>query len=218
MTPKVDGRGTTTYTFDSEGRMVQIAAPEGTIQYEFDARTGRKTRTHTNNSDIRFDYDALGRLGAVSVHRRNGQNLVQPEVTTYAYSAVGSRDSQVLPNGIITTYDYDNLNRLINLSHHNAGHELLAEFAYTLAPTGQRTGVIEKMRQANNALATTTIGYTYDQLNRLTQETSSSDVPEATFSTDYTYDMVGNRIRKATSRNADGQAETIVYGYNWPIG
>ena len=159
-------------------------------------------------------YDELGRLATVSVHKQQGVVLTQPEVTTYAYTEVGSRESMSLPNGVTTLYEYDNLNRLTNLSHFNAADALLASFTYTLAPTGRRTGVDEQVLQANDTLAATAIQYTYDQLNRLTQEASTSDLPEATFTTDYSYDLVGNRLAKATTRNQDGVAESITYACN----
>jgi len=166
-------------------------------------------------------YDELGRLATVSVHKQQGVVLTQPEVTTYAYTEVGSRESMVLPNGVTTLYSYDNLNRLTNLSHFSSTNQLLAGYAYTLAPTGRRTGVYERIRQGDAALAERNIAYSYDALNRLTQEDARFVVPPSggpdspqTFTTDYSYDLVGNRLVKATTRNQDGVAESISYVQN----
>ena len=216
-----DTRGITQFGYDQDGRVIQVASPEGTIAYQYDAVTGRKTRTSTANSDVRYAYDALGRLATVSVHKQQGVVLTQPEVTTYAYTEVGSRESMVLPNGVTTLYEYDNLNRLTNLSHFNSTNQLLAGYAYTLAPTGRRTGVYERIRQADAALAERNVAYSYDALNRLTQEdarfvvppSGGPDSPQA-FTTDYSYDLVGNRLAKATTRNQDGVAESITYIQN----
>ena len=216
-----DIHGVTQFGYDQDGRVIQVTSPEGTINFAYDPVTGRKTRTSTANSDIRYGYDELGRLATVSVHKQQGIVLTQPEVTTYAYTEVGSRESMVLPNGVTTLYEYDNLNRLTNLSHFNSTNQLLAGHAYTLAPTGRRTGVNERIRQADAVLAERNIAYTYDALNRLTQEDARFVVPpsgglglEQEFTASYTYDLVGNRLRKATTRNHSGLPETITYTHN----
>jgi len=63
----VDARGVTTYGFDIDGRLTQVASPEGTVNYEYDPITNRKSKTFTANSETQFTYDELGRLKAVAV-------------------------------------------------------------------------------------------------------------------------------------------------------
>jgi YD repeat-containing protein len=48
-------------TYDQDGRLTRIASPEGTINYKCDSVTGRKIRTWTTNSDLRYSHDELGR-------------------------------------------------------------------------------------------------------------------------------------------------------------
>jgi len=88
-----------------------VNAPEGVINYGYDLATGRHKLTCSANSEVAYGYDALGRLQTVIVHKRNGA-AISYETTTYAYTAVGSRYTVTLPSGIVTTYLYDNLNRL----------------------------------------------------------------------------------------------------------
>lgn len=64
-----DQRGVTDYAYDSEGRLVMIAAPEGTIHYDYDPATGRRIRTWTDNSDTRYAYDVLGRFTTRAIAR-----------------------------------------------------------------------------------------------------------------------------------------------------
>ena len=213
----VETRGVTEFTYDQDSRVTEVASPEGTIRYAYDPVTGRKERTFTANNDTRYAYDVLGRLVAVAVHEFHDTILSEPLVTTYAHTATGARESQVLPNGITTLYEYDSLNRLTNLSHFNAGDELLASYNYTLAATGRRVGVVEKRREDSGVLSTNTIEYTFDQLNRLTQEHASSTTNAIpSFMAQYTYDLVGNRLSKTFQPGPDNPepADAVAYSYD----
>lgn len=193
----------TTYTYNSRGELTQILSPEGSVNYEYDSKTGAKTRVWTNNSDIRYAYDAMNRLKTVTVHKRNGLELATPEVTTYDYTAVGSRASVALPNGITTNYQYDSLNRLTQLTHKKAD-AIVASYSYELLPTGQRAAVTEVTSEGSS-----TIRYTYDNLYRLTGETRTGVKP---FSASYAYDINSNRIQKVISGSEEN--DTINYTYN----
>ncbi|NOY82783.1 MAG: hypothetical protein GXP31_17430, partial [Kiritimatiellaeota bacterium] len=207
----------TDFTYDDRDCLLQVASPEGTVHYEYDRVTGRRTRTWTANTDTAYAYDALGRLIGVTVAKRNGQALVDPQVTAYQYTDTDRTAAVLRPNDVLTTYAYDNAGRLGSVTHVNAAGDILAAFDYTLGPDGRRTGVQEKIR-GSDALRTTTVSYAYDALNRLTRE-STTGVPSVSgsasgFSASYTYDLCGNRIRTETDRNRDGLPETVAYVYN----
>lgn len=193
----------TSYAYNSRGEIIQIFSPEGSVNYEYDVKTGAKTRVSTDNSDIRYSYDALNRLKTVAVHMRNGVALSTPEVTTYDYSKVGSCASVSLPNGIITSYQYDRLNRLTNVSHKKAD-AIIASYTYDLLPAGRRSSVTEVTPEG-----TAQVNYTYDNLYRLTNEQRTGVKP---FTASYTYDINSNRTRKVETVN--GITETINYEYN----
>lgn len=53
-------------------------------------------------------YDAFGRQ--IATLQDGAGN--QPEVTDYVYDLLGNLDQVGLPNGVVSDYDYDNLNRL----------------------------------------------------------------------------------------------------------
>jgi uncharacterized protein RhaS with RHS repeats len=52
----------------------------------------------------------------VNVLKRNG-DPVTGETTTYEYTEVGSRKKVILPNDVVTSYAYDELNRLTGLTN-----------------------------------------------------------------------------------------------------
>lgn len=207
----VDGRGSTSYAYDGEGRVTQVASPEGTINYSYDGVTRRLVRTWTDDTEIAYDYDLLGRPKTVTLVKRNGISLPEPEVSTYTYTVVGSRDSLTCPNGVKTTYQYDNLNRLTNLTSVNTANDILASYTYALAPDGRRIGVAEQRCEEGSGPSTTNITYAYDEMNRLVKETSASTLTDRTFTSDYAYDLVGNRLSKTQTGH---KTDTISYAYN----
>ena len=135
----------TQFSYDIEGRLAQVVSPEGYINYEYDLATGRHTKTCTENSEVEYGYDLLGRLKTVTVNKRNGTDLSTPEVTTYTYTDVGSRETVTLPNGTVTTYQYDELNRLTNLVNRAGGGTVLSQFTYQSDETGRRTNAVESL-------------------------------------------------------------------------
>ena len=121
--------------------------------------------------------DALNRLATVT----DASN----RVTTYGYDAAGNRTSVAYPNGNLTGYTYDALNRLLGLTTRDAANAVISSYGYTLDAAGHRSQVIEASG------ATTTYGY--DDLYRLTGETLTGHPVLGTVANSYTYDAVGNR-------------------------
>ncbi len=229
-------------TFDDRGQLVTVASPEGVIHYEYAAVTGLHTRTWTAQdtqtaeanaiTDTHYVYDSLGRLDSVTQTRRNAADIDvdpitagnQPEVTDYVYDLLGNLDQVRLPNGVVSDYDYDSLNRLDLLREFNDSNSnhvyddgvdtLLAEYDYELAADGRRTGVTEKIL-VDQTLEETQIDWLYDDLGRLIQEESESDNSAYDYTTDYTYDLAGNRITKTTDQGNDTTVDEIVeYEYD----
>jgi RHS repeat-associated protein len=201
---------TTNFSYDAEGRLMQVNAPEGVINYTYDLATGRLHSTCTGNSAWDYMYDALGRLHTLHVSQRAGTNV--NETNTYTYDAVGNRNSVTFPTGVVTTNLYDGLNRLTNITH-RFGTTNLATYSYKLDQTGRRTNAVEILREEDNTYLTNTLSWKFDGLYRLTNEvsvTTSTGAPYA-YTNNYTYNLAGNRLHKVRT---GGDAETIDYGYD----
>jgi RHS repeat-associated protein len=203
------------------------------VHYKYDVVTGLQTRTWTaadastldpdlSTSETQYVYDSRGRLDSVSQVRRNGSPVDvdsgtagnQPEVTDYVYDLLGNLDQVRLPDGVVSDYDYDNLNRLAQLrefkdgpgSVHQNQYEdgvdiLLAEYDYDLLADGKRSGVTEQVDDDGDpetALKTTRIDWLYDNLGRLSREVYDGYGTDLDFVADYTLDLVGNRVTKKT--------------------
>jgi RHS repeat-associated protein len=118
---------------------------------------------------------------------------------------VGNLQSYAYPNAVQTSYTYNSLNRMTNLSI-NGTSTILASYAYTLGAAGHRLSVTEQSGR--------TVQYTYDDLYRLTQE-NITGVPDAAQNgvVDYTFDPVGNRLAR-TSTLAAIPSQTSTYDAN----
>jgi RHS repeat-associated protein len=179
-----DASGTTTYTYDVRGRLLAKQTPHGTLSYTYDAM-GSLLSTRSSNADgvsVGYDYDALNRLARVS------DNRLPAGTTAYSYDTNGNLQSALYPNGVRTTYAYNALNRLTGMTL-EANGGALGNYAYALGPTGNRLSVTE--------LNGRTVQYTYNALYRLTAETivGSPNAGE-NGAASYTYDAVGNRLKR----------------------
>jgi RHS repeat-associated protein len=194
---QIDAAGTTHHLYDARDRLLRITHPDGVqIAYEYDA-AGNRTRMTTAQQDIAYTYDALNRLETVVQGGRT---------TTYAYTAVGSRQRITLPTGARTDYAYDVRNRLQTLIHYNVSGSALLHQAYTVDASGLRTQLVE-----SSTGATRTVAYTYDRLKRLVRE-EVSDTTRGNRVSAWTYDAVGNR--ESEIRTKAGISVTRTYAYD----
>ena len=186
----VTGEGTTRYTYNDIGLMASEQKPDGRIiAYGYDSayRLAAMTTTYGTTS---YEYDLLDRL--VKVTDQNGQ------VTAYTYDAGGNLLTTAYPNGLTTTYIYNNVNALTGEQIRNAQNAIVHEYVYTVGAAGERTKVTETGGRS--------VTYTYDALYRLTKEVTVQSGVTAT--TEYTYDAVSNRLTKKTG------GVTTSYTYN----
>ena len=140
--------------------------------------------------------------------------VTDPADRTYdhGYDPNGNRASLAHPNGAMTAYTYDNLNRLTNLGTTIPSlSRTVQSYAFTLGPAGNRTKITEHDGTVRD--------YSYDSLYRLTGEKVTESIGlvyEKTFG----YDPVGNRQTQATtlgpagSPGPDLQPGSITYGYD----
>ena len=194
----VDSAGGTTYTYDNRDRMLTKVAPQGTLTYTWDGVGNLLSvvSSNSNGTSTSYAYDKLNRVSTVADNHLGAGN------TTYSYDGVGNVASVSYPNAVQSTYTYDNLNRLTNLTAVKGA--TLVSYGYTLGAVGNRTGVAE-----GNGRAVT---YTYDALYRLTGETISSDPTGPNGAIGYTYDPVGNRLTRTSTVNGVAAATSTYDG------
>ncbi len=176
--------GTTTYGYDLRDRLLQKAAPHGTLNYTYDLNGNLRTMqsAQVNGVGLEYEYDPLNRMNAV-VDQHTGR-------TTYTFDPVGNLQGFTYPNGINHYHQYDALDRLTNLTASTVLTNV-SSYRYTLLPSGHRQSVQE--------LSGRTVTYGYDATYRLTNETVNVPGWPSAGVVDYDYDAVGNRLNRASN-------------------
>ncbi|ERN39823.1 RHS repeat-containing protein [Rubidibacter lacunae KORDI 51-2] len=168
-------------TYDIASRLTRVNDPDSSYQYEYDDRDRLTVVDNAGTPgapqvELSYNYDANGNLLSVS-----------EEIDE---AAAG-----------VTTYSYDDLNRLETQTQSGAGvSEKRVDYTYT--PTGQFESISRYSDLAGTQFAIESV-YDYDELNRLTNLTHSN-LTEAIAFYDLTYDSAG-RINSIDS--VDGLVE-----------
>jgi RHS repeat-associated protein len=183
-----DASGATVYHYTERDQLQDKITPVGTLTYSY-YPTGTLATMQSSNVNgvaVEYRYDALNRLEH-AIDQSAG-------ATDYVYDGVGNLDHFTYPNGVQHAYGYDTLNRLKGLGVYNTAQPgtPLSAYTYTVAPVGQRTSVHENTGR--------NVGYTYDNLHRLTREAiANAPLGGINGVIDYVYDQVGNRQSRTSS-------------------
>ena len=178
-----DASGTTTYGYDDHDRLATKATPQGTLSYTYDPAGNVATMqsSNANGVSVAYTYDSLNRLATVVDNRLPaGANT-----TTYSYDPASNLATVTYPNGLQSTFTYDDLNRVTALNNGKAS------YTYTLGPTGSRQSATESSGR--------TLNWSYDGIYRLTNETITLDPMSKNGTVAYGLDPVGNRLSQTSS-------------------
>jgi RHS repeat-associated protein len=215
-----DSSGTTFVVYDAQGDRTQVSSPEGVLNYVYDdfgrvvqRFTSAAASPDTPVNDFRYTYDALGRLASVTVDERNGVMLSTPETTTYQYDLLGGLIRQTAPNGVVTTYAYNSTGHVTTIIDTGPGGAKIDEYDYTYRADSLESGATETLWQ-NGTAEVTTIAWTYDADDRLTQEVYNSFDASLSSTTTYTYDLDGNRVSEQQLTAAGSETTVDTYDAN----
>jgi RHS repeat-associated protein/uncharacterized repeat protein (TIGR01451 family) len=170
----------TEYAYDDLNRVTSVTdAEDHTTSYGYDELGNRTTVTDAEGVITLYGYDALNRLVSVTENYEQGQGSDHETnvETTYGYDAVGNQTSLTDGNDHVTTYVYDELNRLVSVTD-----PLTSTTSYVYDAVGNRTLITDALGYGTS--------FDYDDLNRLT----TIDYPGADPDVSFTYDDVGNRL------------------------
>jgi RHS repeat-associated protein len=190
-----DNAGTTTYHYDSvTGALSGMNTPiGGSISYEYDAfgrveQVGVKAAPTATESITQYQYDGNNNLTRV-IDPTGGE-------TTMSYDAVNRLATRTLPNGVTSTYTYqENTDWVESLTHTNANGDVLAAVTYQRNTDGTPHTITREDGSY--------VELTYDSSLRLTQETYYSAGGVIVDEIAYTYDADGNR-QSVSSGVAEG--------------
>ena len=179
-----------------EDKLFQTDAPGRITTYDL---LGRRTGSTAKNklgsvlSSEGYSYDIRSQLTGYT--GPNGS-------IGYGYDANGNLNGVGYANGVQHAYIYNALNRLTDLAIRSrdltvpsSSYIPLQGHSYQLNKNGHRTQISE--------LSGRSISNTFDALHRLTAESIfPSQPPTLNSQLSYTYDSVGNRASRTTTRNA----------------
>jgi RHS repeat-associated protein len=170
----------TNYEYNELGLQTKVIDPlEHEIQYTYNTAGQMTSMLDAEGVVTAYEYDALGRLKTVI---ENYQASVQPTTeinvrTEYTYDENGNRRTIKDGKGNVTTFDYDELNRLISEKD-----PLENSWTYGYDALGNRIS----MTDANGNITE----YAYDDTNRLEGVNPVGTEADVSFS----YDAGGRRI------------------------
>ncbi|MGA7218805.1 MAG: RHS repeat-associated core domain-containing protein, partial [Candidatus Sulfotelmatobacter sp.] len=170
------------YGYDFQNRVISKQDP-GNIYYTYDA-AGRLTQVNDYNSDTgtyTFSYDNMNRLTSTTTNYQF--TSIGAQTVQYGYDAASNRTSMTDPVGTVTSYSYDQLNRLTALSNSWAG-----AFGFSYDVLGNRTQLTRP-----NGVNTY---YSYDALSHLLSVEHGTTPVLALDGETYSYDAAGNRLTK----------------------
>jgi len=151
-------------------------------------------------------FDMLNRLTAMEEIGGAGQ-------TTFLFDEGGRLTKKSCANGPVTTYAFDRLDRVTELSNYRSeGGDLLSRFSYFYDAASRRTA-IEVTRSVPDGsggedIVTENLRYGYDGLSRLTSETRLTESDLKIYEYFWDYDLVGNRTSEVFTQFDGAGLET----------
>lgn len=180
------------YTYGSNGILLSCTDQESRADIrKYDLNLNQVYQKDRNNNEIVSKYDSKNLLiekTAANVST-GAKDIVQ-----FAYDTVGNRSKMVDKNGI-TTYSYDENNRLLSKSKDGA-----AQISYSYDDVRNVATVTDKTGYV--------VTYSYDKSNRMKSVTFEEGVARTTT---YTFDQNGNR---ASCTYDEGVTELYTYDRN----
>jgi RHS repeat-associated protein len=194
------------YTYDLVGNLLSKTDRKNqTIQYVYDALYRLTSKTYPNQTSVEYAYDLAGKVQQVSdptgtygfsydnMGRLIGTSTQYSYLSgfnfqnAYTYDAASNRKSLTAPDGSISTYGYDTLNRLYGLANSWAG-----SFGFSYDALSRRTQLTRPNGVNTN--------YSYDGLSHLLgvlHQAGNTTLDGAS----YSYDPAGNRTSKGNYLN-----------------
>ncbi len=195
VTQRQDGTGIYQFTYDANSQLASINGPlvDDTITYQYDALVRRIGVTPQGGQAVSYSYDNLSRLLDINI----GTNKF-----SYNYTVANPLIQNLTrPNTSVTTYQYDSLNRLTEVSNKNSASVIINKYVYGYNPL-KDVRSSETVTNGNpiTSFQNELITYNYNKVNQLLSSTNPAKA--------FTYDEDGNMTQGYTP---EGYVFTAVY-------
>ncbi|MDZ4718951.1 MAG: RHS repeat-associated core domain-containing protein [Roseiflexaceae bacterium] len=194
-----DGRGASNFTYDALNRLTQSSDPmQRVVINTYDSASQRIGLTYPDSATASYGYNADGVLSQITAPDGG--------VTTYTLDALNRPTRTTQANGVIVEQRYDDVGNLLQIKQ-TGPSGVLSDHQYTVDNHNRRTQEVAQLPQGR-----TISTYTYDELDRLI--TSKSD--DGTETT-YTFDPAGNRLTESGVRRSGVTPESYQIRYRYSI-
>ena len=198
------------YTYDNMGRITQTVSNNLTTSTIYDSLGRKYTETEYDGNGYSifrgYFYEGISQylreeltgqyhllLYSSKTYEYDGEMHVVKvkesgeETVSYTYDANGNKKSETLANGVVSTYTYNNNNKVTGITNKKE-NSTISSYEYSYYLDGSDAC---KVRSENGIIETTS--YEYDGLKRLTEESVAIGNSTDTYS--YEYDDYGNRSK-----------------------
>ena len=212
------------FTFDPLGRMLSQTRAGGTMTFAYNEVGQVKQRIDYMGRETKYSYDNLNRLTRVEYLPSALSGVLQApasmpiQKSTYGYDDISRLTSAANEVGTVT-FGYDNRNRTTSTTD-VFGHTVNYEYERTTSVNQRRLkfdGAMyatynfddaERLSSIVNASDSTTIGFSYDNEDKVTSRTYPNGV-----STTYQY-FDNDLLKRITDTNSSGTLFDRQYTYN----
>ena len=172
---RITSDGINSYIYDNKLRLSEISDGSKSVSFTYDGfnRITGTSYDGTNNSysydengnctsvnGTQYSYDGLNRLTSVSF---SGGTI------NYTYRKDSKLEKVEYPNGMMTTYGYDEVGRLTSKQTTLANGTVVAGYSYILDKVGNITEQTTKEPYSDMVLQDEDISYSYNEGNRITK-------------------------------------------------
>lgn len=189
---RVTNDGVNTYSYDSKMRLQSISGNGRTLSYTYDGFnrvTGTSCDGHSNSytydnnsnclsvNNTSYTYDNADRMKTVKF---NGKTI------TYTYRKDSKLSKVSYPNGMTTTFGYDDVGRLTSKKTTLSNGTIVASYTFTLDKVGNIVSQTTKEPYSDITMANESVSYSYNNANRITKAGSIS----------FSFDENGNTTKR----------------------
>jgi len=129
-----DGTGTTSYSYDSLGRLTMVTNGAGNVVgYSYDLDGNLTALTYPNGKQVTRTFNAASQLASVTDWLGN--------TTNFSYDPNSNLTGEAYPNGVTAASSYDNADQLTSITD-QSGATTLASYSYGRDNTGLVTSAV----------------------------------------------------------------------------
>ncbi|MFA6303647.1 MAG: pesticin C-terminus-like muramidase [Legionella sp.] len=219
----------TEYTYDANGNVLSIQTGNRTQHFTYDALNRLRFKCDSSGCITESNYDEHGQVISTRLYAtriklelyteeniKNNiiKNSEQDQTIHYAYDALGRLSTEISPQGVVKSYQYDNLDNLIASTQYATRIQFIDFSQLKLIPSKNDRTITYKYDAAGReeyriSSEGQILKRTYDAVGNIIKEQTFTNANNLERLSQYRYDAAGRLIDKTNAKE-----ETISYSYD----